>query len=597
MKRKLKNILAMLLAVMLIFSATPATASAAGRKPTPGKVTLTQISSPAYNKINIKWNRTSNATHYKIYYKKAGAGQWTSLATVSGSATSYTHTSSKSRPVTPGQKYTYTVRGYNSRYKTYGSYDSRGLTTYTKPATVKLNRASLGADKKSVTVSWNRAAGCNYYCVFRKTPSTGWKRLANVRDPYTVYTDRNPVKGQTNIYTVRGYYSPTKTYGNYNTRGLSVNVPKTGTPDKPQKITPGPVTLSKISAPAYNKINIQWKKASNATHYKIYYKKYGAASWTNLATVSGNTSSYTHTSSSTKPIIVGQKYTYTVKAYNNRYNTNGRYNSKGLTASTKLSTVKLRGASLSGDKRSVKVSWNPVPGCNQYFVYRKTPSTGWARIATLKSNVTSYTDQRPVSNNTNTYTVRAQGGYITRRYPQKTGTYNVQVREIKPQFLDNPLYADSSLNCCYETTASVRVTLKDYKKSGVNWINGLIKKYTKPGMTPKEQFEAVIYGEFVNGSRYRYPTTIRGEEGYATMLKEQGAFWQNHQLNSFTSPNLMYDIGQIIGYPVEIVSYDVSNPDHDCVRGPDGKLYSICPMVSTGQIDKEDIEYIDFSKY
>ena len=28
-------------------------------------------------------------------------------------------------------------------------------------------------------------------------------------------------------------------------------------------------------------------------------------------------------------------------------------------------------------------------------------------IATLKSNVTSYTDQRPVSNNTNTYTVRA----------------------------------------------------------------------------------------------------------------------------------------------------------------------------------------------
>ena len=32
MKRKLKNILAMLLAVMLIFSATPATASAAGRR-------------------------------------------------------------------------------------------------------------------------------------------------------------------------------------------------------------------------------------------------------------------------------------------------------------------------------------------------------------------------------------------------------------------------------------------------------------------------------------------------------------------------------------------------------------------------------------
>lgn len=407
MKRKLKNILAMLLAVMLIFSATPATASAAGRKPTPGKVTLTQISSPAYNKINIKWNRTSNATHYKIYYKKAGTSQWTSLATVSGSTTSYTHTSSKSRPVTPGQKYTYTVRGYNSKYKTYGSYDSRGLTTYTKPATVKLNRASLGSDKKSVTVSWNRAAGCNYYCVFRKTPSTGWKRLANVRDPYTVYTDRNPVKGQTNIYTVRGYYSPTKTYGNYNTRGLSVNVPKTRTPDKPQKVTPGPVTLSKISAPAYNKINIQWKKASNATHYKIYYKKSASSQWIGLATVSGNTTSYTHTNSNKTPIIPGQKYTYTVKGYNSKYNTNGPYNSKGLTISTKLDTVKLKNAVLSKDQKCVTVSWNGLPGNGFYYIYRKTPSTGWKQIGLTDYRFNSYVDKNPIKGQKNIYTVRA----------------------------------------------------------------------------------------------------------------------------------------------------------------------------------------------
>lgn len=152
---------------------------------------------------------------------------------------------------------------------------------------------------------------------------------------------------------------------------------------------------------------------------------------------------------STKPIIVGQKYTYTVKAYNNRYNTNGRYNSKGLTANTKLSTVKLRGASLSGDKRSVKVSWNPVPGCNQYFVYRKTPSTGWARILALKSNVTSYTDQRPVSNNTNTYTVRAYysptktlGGYNTagcsvsvpRQEPKPRYTYDIKIINTYNEF-------------------------------------------------------------------------------------------------------------------------------------------------------------------
>ena len=409
MKKKLENILAMFLTVILIFSMTPATASAAPKKPTPGKVTLTQISSPAYNRINLKWQRTSNATHYKIYYKKTGTSRWTGLATVGGNTTSYTHVPSKSKPITVGQKYTYTVRGYNSRYKTSGRYDARGLTTSTKPSTVKLNRAILASNKKSVTVSWNRASGCNYYSVYRKTPSTGWKRLANIRTPQTTYVDRSPIKGQKNIYTVRGYYSPTKAYGNYNSKGLTVNVPKSGSTSKPQKVTPGTVTLSKISAPAYNKINIQWKKTSNATHYKIYYKKAGAKNWTGLATVSGNTTSYTHTSSSTKPIIIGQKYTYTVKAYNSRYHTNGRYNSTGLTTSTKLSTIKLKNAVLSKDQKSVTVSWNKIPGCGYYYVYRKTPSTGWKRIGYTGSQFTSYVDKNPIKGQKNMYTVR---GYV-----------------------------------------------------------------------------------------------------------------------------------------------------------------------------------------
>ena len=697
MKRNIKSLLAMLLAVVLVLGMTPATASAARRKPTPGRVALTGISAPSYNKITVKWKQASNATHYKIYYKKAGTRKWMGVATVQGNKTSYTHTSSRKRPITPGQKYTYTVKAYNSKYKTYGRYNTKGLTTRTKPSAVRLKRAALSKDKKSISITWNRASGCNNYCIYRRTPSTKWKRIANVRVPRTSYVDRSPVKGQKNIYTVRSYYSPTKIYGNYNTRGLTVSVPKSGSSSS-RKITPGTVSLSKISAPAYNKINIQWKKASNATHYKIYYKKEGTSKWTGVATVAGSTTSYTHISSKTKPITVGQRYSYTVKAYNSKYKTYGRYSSKGLTANTKPSTVKLKNALLSRNKKSVTISWNRASGCNQYLVYRKNPFSGWKRIATLKNTVTSYTDQAPVRGTTNTYTVKGyysptktsgryntsgcsvfvpksgadttskytyevkiintynefyntantapffyiktnnpngdsirlnwspdpegltenvistgyyrdlkgtqvgnmqkvQGGYVCQFYPQKTGFYTVLVREIKPQFLDNPLYADSSLYYCYETNASVTVTIKDYKKTGVEWINGLIKKYTKPGMTPKEKFEAVIYGEFVNGSRYRYPTTIKGEQGYAFMLKEQGAMWQNHQLNSSTSPGLLCDIGNIIGYPVKRVSYDLSHPDHDAVVDSSGKYYSICPPVYTGQIDKEDIEYIDFSKY
>ena len=406
MRIKSNSLLAVLMAVMLILGLTPSTAFAADQKATPGTVTLTGISAPTYNKINIRWNRTSNATHYKIYYKKTGSSQWTGLATVSGNTTSYTHTSSKTRPIVVGQKYTYTVKGYNSKYNTNGHYNARGLTVQTKPSTVQLSRATLASNKQSVTVSWNRASGCNYYCVFRKTPSTGWKRLANLRSPQTSYIDRNPVKGQRNIYTVRSYYSPTRMYGNYNPSGISVNVPSSGSTGS-QRLTPGTVTLSKISAPAYNKINIQWKPASNATHYKIYYKKSASSQWIGLATVSGNTTSYTHTNSNKTPIIPGQKYTYTVKGYNSKYNTNGPYNSKGLTISTKLDTVKLKNAVLSKDQKSVTVSWNGLPGNGFYYIYRKTPSTGWKQIGLTDYRFNSYVDKNPIKGQKNIYTVRA----------------------------------------------------------------------------------------------------------------------------------------------------------------------------------------------
>ena len=82
--------------------------------------------------------------------------------------------------------------------------------------------------------------------------------------------------------------------------------------------TPSTVKLSKISAPAYNKIKVSWKKASNATKYYVYYRKSGTKKWKKIASVKSSATSYTHKSSAKYPIIIGQKYDYTVKAYNSK---------------------------------------------------------------------------------------------------------------------------------------------------------------------------------------------------------------------------------------------------------------------------------------
>ena len=81
MKKRLKRSFLMLFLAIMMITMLPTSAFAASTT-TPGKVTLTKVSSSAYNKITINWKKTSNATNYVIYYKKSGASKWTKLATV-----------------------------------------------------------------------------------------------------------------------------------------------------------------------------------------------------------------------------------------------------------------------------------------------------------------------------------------------------------------------------------------------------------------------------------------------------------------------------------------------------------------------------------
>ena len=186
----------------------------------PGTVKLNSISAPAYNKINVKWKKTSGATHYIVYYKKAGTKKWTKIKTLDNSKSSYTHTSSKKYPIVVGQKYTYTVKAYNKKAKKAGSYNKKGLTAYTKPAMVKNIKAAY--KDGIVTLTWDKAAGADKYLVYRKDNGK-WKMLA-LKNSLS-YEDAAYKKGEVNTYMVRGYYSGKKTKGSYDKDGVSVKVP------------------------------------------------------------------------------------------------------------------------------------------------------------------------------------------------------------------------------------------------------------------------------------------------------------------------------------------------------------------------------------
>ncbi|MEQ2460656.1 CAP domain-containing protein [Blautia wexlerae] len=239
-KRRLLPCLLFLLAVILVMPASIQAASA------PGTVKLSSISAPAYNKINVKWKKTSGATHYIVYYKEEGTKKWIKIKTLDNSKSSYTHTSSKKYPVVVGQKYTYTVKAYNTKTKKAGSYNKKGLTTYTKPAMVKNVKASY--KDGIVTLTWNKAAGADKYLVYRKDNGK-WKMLA-LKNSLS-YEDAAYKKGEVNTYMVRSYYSGKKTKGSYDKDGVSVKVPANAAkPTEKPEATEKPVIPTPTATPS-----------------------------------------------------------------------------------------------------------------------------------------------------------------------------------------------------------------------------------------------------------------------------------------------------------------------------------------------------------
>ena len=239
-KRRLLPCLLFLLAVILVMPATIQAASV------PGTVKLNSISAPAYNKINVKWKKTSGATHYIVYYKKEGTKKWTKIKTLDNSKSSYTHTSSKKYPIVVGQKYTYTVKAYNTKTKKTGYFNKKGLTTYTKPAMVKNVKASY--KDGIVTLTWNKAAGADKYLVYRKDNGK-WKMLA-LKNSLS-YEDAAYKKGEVNTYMVRSYYSDKKTKGSYDKDGVSVKVPANAAkPTEKPEPTEKPVIPTPTATPS-----------------------------------------------------------------------------------------------------------------------------------------------------------------------------------------------------------------------------------------------------------------------------------------------------------------------------------------------------------
>ena len=138
----------------------------------------------------ITWSKVTGAEKYRVYVKSGSS--WKKL--VDTTSTSYLNTNVKS-----GKWYTYTVRCINKNATAVTSgYNADGwrykfVATPAKP--------TLKNTRSGVSVKWKKVAGAMKYRVYRRTSSSGWKKVVDTTKISCV--DKNAKSGVTYWYTIR----------------------------------------------------------------------------------------------------------------------------------------------------------------------------------------------------------------------------------------------------------------------------------------------------------------------------------------------------------------------------------------------------------
>ena len=188
---------------------------------------------------------------------------------------------------------------------------------------------------------------------------------------------------------------------------------------------PGYVSSITAKVSGSNKVTVTWKKAKNATSYRVYYKQAGGK-WKTLANVKGT--KYTHTSSRKYPLTEGKKYVYTVRAYNRYGRKWGSYDRNGKTVTIPVIPGKVNVTKVKANSyQEVQVNWSKAKNATSYHVYYKEAgSRNWRKIDSVSGRYTSFKHRSSKAfplkpGKKYVYTVKAYNGNF-----KKWGSYNTK---------------------------------------------------------------------------------------------------------------------------------------------------------------------------
>jgi fibronectin type 3 domain-containing protein len=260
----------------------------------PTGLTAAAVSS---SQINLSWTGVGGATSYKVLRSTDGGGTWTQVATVGANVTSYQNTGLASATT-----YSYCVvasnAGGDSSPSNLASATTSVNTTVPKAPS---NLTAVAASGTQVNLLWHDNSTNESGFKIERSSNGGktWTQIAVTAANITSFADTSVSSQSSYNYRVRAFNDAGNS-GYSNSAGVK-------TPALPVN---APTNLAAV-AMSTTQINVTWQdNSNNETGFRIERSTNGGASWSQIATVGANVTSFTNTN-----LTRGQTYSYRVRAY------------------------------------------------------------------------------------------------------------------------------------------------------------------------------------------------------------------------------------------------------------------------------------------